>query len=75
MIDITKKYRTASGLEVKNLTYAPYSSNGHLVTYPVKGDIIHSEGDIEFCIWSKDGIADAVFSNNEHLNLEMVVEN
>jgi len=75
MIGLEKKYRTRSGLRVELHEIKLKNSCGKNVTYPVKGTIYHNakknwgHPQIEYMIWSIDGITDVVFGNDSHLDL------
>lgn len=76
MIDLTKKYRTASGKRVINLKRVPYNSAGRKVTFSIKGSIILREKPLRvgYQIWTDEGICDPVHNAMSSLNLVEVSE-
>jgi len=75
MIDLSKTYKTRSGLKVVLHKIVLKNSCGKNVTYPVKGTIYHNtkknygHQKTQYFIWSIDGIADIVWGNNRDLDL------
>jgi hypothetical protein len=61
-IDISKPYRTRSGLRVIGLCRTPRNSCGTLVTYPIKGTVVLRERPwrTKYAVWTDEGRAQAV---------------
>lgn len=71
MLDITKPIQTVKGQRVIGLTIKEHNGVGNKVTYPLKGSIVVKEKplQLEYCIWTLDGIYDIVFGNHSEKNL------
>lgn len=69
-IDPEKTYKTRSGKKVVWLKIVLYNSNGHEVTFPVKGSIDRGpEVDPRYQIWTLDGHADLFLESEDDLVL------
>ena len=49
--------KTQEGKTVTHLRYAPYTTEGHRASYPIKGVIVRNERPrkTEYCIWDEKG--------------------
>jgi hypothetical protein len=61
-IDINKKYKTESGLEV-----VLYTTEGRSHSYPVIGEIIFADGSVQLCLWADNGQKQGVFTTSFNL--------